>query len=98
MTANRWKINFTKRAQKSFLKLDRDIQFRIRKFLVSKILKGSSALDFGKPLHGPRNGLGKGLWSYRVGDYRIICRVQKNKLVVLIVEIGHRSSVYEDMD
>lgn len=35
-----------------------------------------------------------GLWRYRVGDYRIICDIQDGKLIVLGVEIGHRSSIY----
>jgi mRNA-degrading endonuclease RelE of RelBE toxin-antitoxin system len=33
-------------------------------------------------------------WRYKVGDYRIICDIQDQKLIVLVVEIGHRSSVY----
>jgi len=35
-----------------------------------------------------------GLWRYRVGDYRIICELQDNRLVVLVIEIGHRREVY----
>jgi mRNA interferase RelE/StbE len=37
-----------------------------------------------------------GLWRYRVGDYRLICRLEDNKLVVLVLKIGHRRDVYED--
>jgi mRNA-degrading endonuclease RelE of RelBE toxin-antitoxin system len=33
-------------------------------------------------------------WRYRVGDYRIICDMQDHRLVVLVVEIGHRRDVY----
>jgi mRNA interferase RelE/StbE len=33
-------------------------------------------------------------WRYRVGDYRIICEIQDDKLCVLVVEIGHRREVY----
>jgi mRNA interferase RelE/StbE len=33
-------------------------------------------------------------WSYRVGDYRLICEIRDQTLVVLVVEIGHRSDVY----
>lgn len=44
----------------------------------------------GHGLAGPLSGL----WRYRVGDYRIICDIQDHKLVVLVVEIGHRSDIY----
>jgi mRNA interferase RelE/StbE len=35
------------------------------------------------------------MWRYRVGDYRILCNIEGDKLIVLVVEIGHRSSVYD---
>jgi mRNA interferase RelE/StbE len=37
-----------------------------------------------------------GLWRYRVGDYRLICRLEENRLVVLVLQVGHRREVYED--
>jgi mRNA interferase RelE/StbE len=33
-------------------------------------------------------------WRYRVGDYRLICKLQDARLVVLVVRIGHRREVY----
>ncbi|MEI6745635.1 MAG: type II toxin-antitoxin system RelE/ParE family toxin [Methylococcaceae bacterium] len=36
----------------------------------------------------------KGLWRYRVGDYRLVCQINDGELIVLVVEIGHRSVVY----
>jgi mRNA interferase RelE/StbE len=35
-----------------------------------------------------------GLWRYRVGDYRIICEIQEQKLIVLALAIGHRREIY----
>jgi mRNA interferase RelE/StbE len=37
-------------------------------------------------------------WSYRVGDYRIICDIQEMRLVVLVVRVGHRREVYRQKD
>ena len=37
-----------------------------------------------------------GLWCYRIGDYRLICRLEENRLVVLVLKVGHRREVYED--
>ncbi len=36
----------------------------------------------------------RGLWRYRVGDYRVICDILDDELVVLAIEIAHRSEVY----
>jgi len=48
--------------------------------------------DFGKPLRASKFGL----WRYRVRDYRIICELQEKRLVVLVVAVGHHSTVYDD--
>jgi mRNA interferase RelE/StbE len=47
--------------------------------------------DLGKALTGSILGA---FWRYRIGDYRIICEIQDNKLCVLVVEIGNRREVY----
>jgi mRNA interferase RelE/StbE len=44
----------------------------------------------GEPLAGPL----KGIWRYRVGDYRILCRIRHGELIILVVEVGHRREVY----
>ncbi|MDO4198675.1 MAG: type II toxin-antitoxin system RelE/ParE family toxin [Erysipelotrichaceae bacterium] len=36
----------------------------------------------------------KGLWRYRIGDYRLICRIEDEKLVILALNIGHRKEIY----
>jgi mRNA interferase RelE/StbE len=45
---------------------------------------------FGRPLTGDL----KGLWRYRVGDYRIVAAIEDNRFVVLVVTVGHRRDVY----
>jgi mRNA interferase RelE/StbE len=37
----------------------------------------------------------KGLWRYRIGDYRIICRIEDRALIVVVVIVGHRRDIYE---
>jgi mRNA interferase RelE/StbE len=37
----------------------------------------------------------KGLWRYRVGDYRLICQIKDKELIILIVEIDHRKNIYK---
>ncbi len=47
--------------------------------------------QLGKPLKGPL----RGLWSYRVGDYRVVYKIRHGSLVVLVLAIGHRRAIYE---
>ena len=36
-----------------------------------------------------------GFWRYRVGDYRVLCRIKENELIIFVVEVGHRKEIYE---
>lgn len=45
----------------------------------------------GKPLSGNL----REFWRYRVGDYRLICKIQDDHLLILVVRIAHRSQVYD---
>jgi mRNA interferase RelE/StbE len=83
-----WKIEFTDKAEKQFTKIDHVQQKKITDYLRNRITKEPFA--FGKSLSGDR----KGLWRYRVSDYRIICEIHDQKLLVLIVDVGHRKDIY----
>jgi mRNA interferase RelE/StbE len=87
-----WTIEYDHRALKDLKKLDRKIQREILDYMDERVSKAKDPHDFGKPLRASKFGL----WRYRVRDYRIICEFQENRLVVLVVVIGHRSRVYED--
>ena len=64
----------------------------IFRFLDGRIRGCSDPTQFGKPLRGSK----KGFWRYRVRDWRILCRLEKGLLIVIVVAIGHRSTVYEE--
>jgi mRNA interferase RelE/StbE len=64
----------------------------IRKFLDTRIKGTANPEQFGKPLRGEL----KGFWRYRVLDYRILCRLEKRVLIVVVIAVGHRSTVYGD--
>ena len=59
---------------------------------VPRLIKFSGNLKdrMGKPLTGPY----KGLWKYRIGDYRIIYAIEDKRLVVFVLRIRHRKDVY----
>ena len=45
---------------------------------------------YGKPLSANRAGQ----WRYRIGDYRIIAKIEDEKLIILVISIGHRRDIY----
>jgi mRNA interferase RelE/StbE len=87
-----WTIEFDDRARRELRKLDAKIQKTILRYLRERIAGAEDPRVFGKPLRMKLAGL----WRYRVGDYRLICRFEENRMVVMILKVGHRSDVYED--
>lgn len=86
-----WTIDFDHRAFKNFERLDKQDRDRISQYLTERVANAPSPRALGKPLVGSRFGE---LWRYRVGDYRLICQINDDQLLVLVVEVGHRSQVY----
>jgi mRNA interferase RelE/StbE len=70
--------------------LDKAAARRIVDYMDKRIASLEDARSLGKALRGP---LGE-FWRYRVGDYRIVCDLQDEKLRVLVVRIGNRKDVY----
>jgi len=85
-----WVIEFTDKADSSLSKLDYDSNKIIKNYLNNKILKFEHPKQLGKAL---RNNL-KGLWRYRIDKFRIICKIQDDKLIVLVIKIGKRDEYY----
>ena len=83
-------IEYAPAASKQFLRLDKSIQSRIKKYM-SEITLLENPRSRGKALTSNLSGL----WRYRVGDYRILCRIHDDKLIITVIEIGHRSTVYQ---
>ena len=85
-----WDFEFTDPARKQFLKLDATVQKRIFKFLKERITAGDDPRRTANPLLGDFTGL----WRYRVGDYRIICEMRDETMIVLVVKVAHRRDIY----
>ncbi len=86
-----WKVEWDDRARKELRKLDSPIQKEILSYLRVRITGSKNPRLFGQSLSGNKAGL----WRYRVGDYRLICRLEDHNLVVLVLGVGHRKEVYE---
>jgi mRNA interferase RelE/StbE len=86
-----WKVEFLAQASRDIEKLDRQVARRISRFLFEQVAKLEDPRSLGDALHGPKLGE---LWKYRVGDYRLICKIEDARLIVLVVRIGHRREIY----
>ena len=83
------KVILTKASKKQLKKLDSSISKRILDYLEQLELI-DNLRSRGKALTSNLAGL----WRYRVGDYRIFCRIYDDKLVITVIEIAHRSTIY----
>lgn len=86
-----WRLEFSKKVDKQLSKMDAGV----RRVIVSWLLKNIDGCEdprvHGKGLTANRSGA----WRYRVGDYRVLCEIQEDRLVVLAIEVGHRREIYK---
>ena len=86
-----WKIEFDSDVEKDLRKLGHTAQKKIITFLKEKIATGYDPRVHGKALTGNLIGL----WRYRVGDYRIISKIEDDVYTVLVIKVGHRKEIYD---
>mgnify|MGYP001259337585 CR=1 FL=1 len=86
-----WKIEIDPVAEKELDRLDPQIARRILKFLRERVLPLEDPRTIGKPLKGQFGDF----WRYRVGDYRIIVRIEDDVFLILVLRIGHRKHIYD---
>jgi mRNA interferase RelE/StbE len=89
-THKNWKIVFDAGALKDLERLDFQVRAKITRFL-RRVSAGEVPFSLqSKALQGKYNGL----FRYRVGDKRVIFKLDEVLKVLLILEIGHRKEVY----
>ena len=86
----RYALVYSKEALKDLKKLDNSVARVIYAWLKKNIDGCSDPRIHGKGLTANRSGQ----WRYRVGNYRIVCKIEDDKVIVLVLTIGHRSTVY----
>jgi mRNA interferase RelE/StbE len=86
-----WRIEFDSDAARDLRKLGAEPQRVILRYLRERIATSEDPRRFGRPLTGDM----KGLWRYRVGDYRVVAAIEDDRFVVLIVTVGYRREVYD---
>lgn len=86
-----WKVDLSPTALKQLGKLDKSVARRVLNFLRQRVEKLDDPRHIGQRLKGTMGEF----WKYRVGDYRLICSLEHERLVVMVLRIGHRREVYK---
>lgn len=81
----------TERAKKQIDSFDKPTKLMIYKWMAKHLDNVENPFIYGHTLTGDLTGF----WRYRVGDYRIISKIEKEQLIILVVEVGHRSKIYD---
>lgn len=86
-----WSVEFDEAAAKELRKFDRQVQQEILLYFRVSIATDEDPRRFGKPLSREQAGL----WRYRVRNYRMICNIEDERLIILVLRVGHRKDIYE---
>ena len=86
----KYSVETTSRLDKEFKKLDRYTQLMIKSWITKNLIDCENPRIHGKALVANR----KGQWRYRIGDYRLICLIEDDRLIITALNIGHRRDVY----
>ena len=85
-----WKVEYSDSAKRQMRKLDKTVRTAIERF-VHRLPDYPSPRSIGKVLKGQFSGL----WRYVVDDYRLICSIHDDVLVIEVIKIGHRREIYK---
>lgn len=85
-----YNVEVSDRFKREFRKLDKYTQKIIKAWINKNLVGTENPRQHGKGLVANRSGQ----WRYRIGDYRLICEIEDQKLVILALSIGHRRDIY----
>ena len=86
-----YSIVTTEKFDKSFRKLDRQVQKMIKRWICKNLKDCQNPRIHGKPLSANFSGI----WRYRIGDYRLLVEINDNQFLIIAIEIGHRKEIYK---
>lgn len=84
-----YQVKFSEHAVKELKKLDKPTARVIKNWIIKNLVDTTDPRQHGKPLTGNL----KGIWRYRVGDYRLFAEIQEDVLIVFLFEIDHRREI-----
>ena len=86
-----WKVDITPEARAVLRRIGTTDAQRVLKFLFERLQNRENPRIIGEALKGNL----REFWRYRVGDYRIFCRLEDSIVTVFVVHIGHRREIYK---
>ncbi len=87
----KYKVEFTDKAKKQLKKLDKHSSLLIIAWIRKNLEDCDNPRLYGKPLVANKSEQ----WRYRMGDYRLLARIEDEKVIILIVNVGHRKDIYK---
>lgn len=89
--SKKYEVRLEKPAQKNLKKMDKNDSKIIMAWISKNLVNCEDPYIHGKSLQGNL----KGKWRYRVGNYRLICNIDDEEVIILILEAGHRRDIYK---
>ena len=86
-----FKVFYSNNVEKQFKKMDKQTAKRILQWIELRLVNCQNPRLWGEALVGDFSGF----WKYRVGDFRLICEIKDNELIIQIIMIGNRKEVYK---
>ena len=86
-----WVLKIDPDAAEDLEDLDGEVRKRIKKFIDKRLSTLENPRSIGEALKRTRLG---DLWKYRVGDYRILARIDDHAVTIVVVKVGHRREIY----
>ncbi len=88
----KYRVEYTSKALKQLKKMDRQTSAFIISYIEKNLVNCTDPRKFGKCLEGNL----KDKWRYRVGNYRILAKIEDEQIIIVILEVGHRSTIYRE--
>ena len=85
-----YRVKTTASFDKNFKKLDKSVQLIIAKWIKNHLIDCDNPRAFGKGLTANLSGY----WRYRIGDYRLLAEIFDDEMIIIAIDINHRSKVY----
>ena len=87
----KYKVEYLPQVFKTLEKMDKFTRRILVEWIEKNLVDCENPRIHGKALSANRIGQ----WRYRVGDYRIIAKIEDGKLIILVIAIGHRKDIYK---
>ena len=88
----KYKVILSEKARKALKKLDKHTSSLIIGWIEKNREGCENPRIHGKGLTSNKSGQ----WRYRIGDYRLICDIQDKKIIIYVLEVGHRKNIYNN--